>query len=132
MNGKQRLERAIENVNNAVAELERTRELVEAAATKTAEVLAIAEQLGVKTVSIGVKTPLVGNDSFPFGGGSSLFTPKGSKVDGWPSAWRIAEQAGISTGCGNSGQHQIMHDSTIDGVYRCINGQWERVKKYDE
>lgn len=132
MNGKQRLERAIENVNNAVAELERTREVVEAAATKTAEVLAIAQSLGVRTVSIGVVTPLVGNERWSFSASGSIFTPRETRIDGWPAAWRIAEQAGIGSGAGNTGQHQIMHDSTIDGVYRCINGQWERVKKYDQ
>lgn len=131
MDGKRKLERAIENVNNAVAELEEARSAVEAAAAKTAEVLAIAEQIGVKTVSIGKVTPLVGNESWSFSASGSIFTPRESRHNGWPSAWHISEAAGIGAGAGNAGQHQIASSKVIDGVYRCVNGQWERVKKYD-
>ena len=131
MNGKQKLKIAIERVNDAVAELESARAAVEAAAAKTAEVLAIAESIGVKTVSIGKVTPLVGNEGFPFGAGGSIFTPKESRHNGWPSAWHIADAAGIGSGAGNLGQHQIEGSKVIDGVYRCVNGEWERVKKYD-
>lgn len=131
MDGKRKLEFAIENVNNAVAELEEARAAVEAAVAKTAEVLAISEQIGVKTVSIGKVTPLVGNEGWSFGASGSIFTPRESRHNGWPSAWHISEAAGIGGGAGNTGQHQIDSSKVIDGVYRCVNGQWERVKKYD-
>ena len=132
MNHKSILENKISNVNNAVRELEEARQKAEEAAEKTAEVLAIAESLGVKTVSIGKITPLVGNENWGFRAQGSIFTPHGAEVNGWPAAWAIAEQSGIYSGCGNSGQAQIDSSKVIDGVYQCKNGQWVRIKKYDD
>ncbi len=117
------------NLRSVIEQAERALERIEAAGEKTAEVLAIANDLGVKTVGIGRKHASLGNADFPFGAGGSIFTPKGSRTAaGWPSAWHIAEKAGISAGAGNTGQHQIARDACIDGVYRCIKGVWSRIE----
>lgn len=120
-NQKRRLRAVIE-------EAERTLARIEAAGEKTAEVLAIANDAGVKTVGLGRKHASLGNSDFPFGGSGNIFTPMNHRTDGWPTAWHIAEQAGISTGAGNTGQHSIPANACIDGVYRCVKGVWTRIE----
>lgn len=120
-NHTHRLRSVIEDAERALAR-------IEAASEKTAEVLAIANEVGVKTVGIGRRHASLGNADFPFGASGSIFTPQGSRTNDWPSAWHIAQEAGIGAGAGNSGQHQIKTDSCIDGVYRCIKGVWSRVE----
>lgn len=117
-----------ERLRNVIKEAERALERIEAASEKTIEVLAIANEAGVKTVGIGRRHASLGNEDFPFGPSGSIFTPQGSRTNGWPSAWHIAEKAGIGAGAGNRGQHQIKSDSCIDGVYRCVKGIWTRIE----
>lgn len=119
------LEREIENRKR---DLLAAIESAERAGEKTQEVLDIANELGVKTVGIGRRHASLGNADHPFAASGNIFTPQGGRVDGWPSAWRIAERAGISTGCDNAGQHQIPDGSCIDGVYRCVKGVWTRIE----
>lgn len=117
-----------QRLRSVIEDAERTLARIEAASEKTAEVLAIANEVGVKTVGIGRKHASLGNADYPFGASGSIFTPKSHRTNGWPSAWHIAEQAGIGAGAGNSGQHQIKTDSCIDGVYRCVKGIWTRIE----
>lgn len=128
MDIQREIDMRVSNLRSVIAEAERALEKIEAAKEKTAEVLSIANEIGVKTVGIGRKHASLGNTEFPFGGSGSIFTPTQSRHNGWPSAWHIAERAGISGGCGNTGQHQIRQDSCVDGVYRCIKGVWTRIE----
>lgn len=121
-------ERYKRSLRAAIDEAEAALARIEAAGEKTAEVLAIANEVGVKTVGLGRRHASLGNLDFPFGGSGHIYTPKGNRTDGWPSAWHIARKAGIADGAGNSGQHQIPSGACIDGVYRCIKGVWTRIE----
>lgn len=124
----QNIERHTRALRAVISEAEDALARIEAAAEKTAEVLLVASEVGVKTVGLGRKHASLNNKAFPFHGSGNIFTPPGSRTNDWPSAWHIAEKAGISIGAGNSGQHQIPADSCIDGVYRCVNGTWTRLE----
>lgn len=72
---------------------------------------------------------------FTFGPHSSVFQPRNVRdSDGWPAIWGVVKRMGISGGCGNSDQHQIVDEpdrTLIDGVYHLRNGRWKRVDKED-
>ena len=71
----------------------------------TAKFLATCKELGIKVVSIGRKTKKVkSTESWPFGYQGSAFADGNDEEDSWPLIWRAVEVAGISGGCGNSGQ----------------------------
>ncbi|MCS6578228.1 hypothetical protein [Curtobacterium poinsettiae] len=108
-------------------EIARTDDEMVEALGKTAELLTIAAQHKVRTVSIGKKHSAVDNESWPFGYSGSVFTPKSAEVDGWPAAWRIVDEAGISQGAGNTGQHGADTTGLIDGVYELRAGHWRRI-----
>jgi len=114
-------------VERAQADLKSLSAKLKRAATKTEELLAIASEVGVTSVSIGKVHPLVGNESWSFSASGAIFTPKEDRHNGWPAAWHIAEKAGVSNGAGNSGQHQADTSNLIDGVYECRDGNWARV-----
>lgn len=122
------VKRVIEDIDEALAELASKREMLMSALAKTEEVLAIAQSLDVDVVAIGKIHELVANEHWNFGYQGSIFTHPDARVDGWPAAWAISERARIGSGAGNTGQHQIMSGSVIDGVYRCVDGLWERVE----
>jgi multidrug efflux pump subunit AcrA (membrane-fusion protein) len=117
------LERSIERAQSAIESLDK-------AAVKTAQVLEIAKNVGVKALSIGMKSARVRNEAWPFGYKGSIFTVPGARDPyGYPLAWTIAEQAGISGGCGNTGQHSVDDSLLIDGVYELRAGKWHKIKK---
>jgi hypothetical protein len=118
-------------VERAQSELKQLAAHLTSAAAKTEELLAIASDVGVTAVSIGKKHPLVGNEDWSFGAASSIFTRKDDQHDGWPAAWHIAKEAGVSGGAGNTGQHQADTRDLIDGVYECRGGVWARVDLLD-
>lgn len=125
MNITQRAEVRILNLRRVIKEAEETITAIETAANKTAEVLAVASEMGVEVVGIGRPHELLNNQKFPGSTRGSIFTPHAARdSNGWPAAWKIAERTGIGYGCGNTGQHQIHSEQVIDGVYRCENGVW--------
>ncbi|KQW07628.1 hypothetical protein ASC66_01115 [Leifsonia sp. Root4] len=103
------------------------RKRIRAAQLKTESLLGIAQSLGVNVVSIGMIHEAVANEGWDYRGRGSIFTHPNARVDGWPAAWRIAEQAGVGYGAGNTGQHQADLSSLIDGVYECRGGRWMRI-----
>jgi len=131
MNAEQETAAAVREAEDAIRQLGETANRIAAAREKTEEVLQIASKYGVKTVGIGVRHASLGNESFSFGPRGSIFTPVNARVDGWPAAWRIAEEAGISYGAGNTGQHQIDNSQVLDGLYRCVKGVWQKVASVD-
>lgn len=122
------IEAHAEQLRDVINEAERALERIEAAKNKTIEILEIANEVGVKTVGIGRRHASLGNADFPYNPTGSIFTPRESRINGWPSAWHIAEKSGIGFGAGNGGQHQIKSDSCVDGVYRCVKGVWTRIE----
>lgn len=118
----------INALRSAIADAEAAIAKIEAATSKTAEVLTIASEEGVEVVGLGRKHEILDTGNFPYDGGGSIFTPHAARINGWPAAWRIAERAGIGYGCGNTGQHQIHSEQVIDGVYRCEDGVWSLVE----
>ena len=115
-----------EQTDTLMADLADVRSALSAATGKTAELLAIAQEAGVTAVSIGKIHPRVSNEHWHYGG-SAIYTPPSEKVGGSPAAWFIAQQAGISWGCGNPGQHQADTSQLVDGVYECKGGLWSRI-----
>lgn len=126
-NFEYKLDRATAQLTSAQSDAQGVLSALEYARQKTAEVLAIAESVGTTAISIGMKHPIVNNEDWPFGASGSIFTPLADRVNGWPSAWRIAEKAGISAGAGNSGQHQTDNSQLVDGVYELRDGAWQRI-----
>ena len=98
---------------------------VEQAKTFTAQVLAAAERVGATRVGLNTYDDTVYSyGEFAFSSSGSLFC-KGSHENGRPLAWKVAEEAGISGGCGNGDQHQVRNARMlIDGIYELRDGVW--------
>jgi hypothetical protein len=63
----------------------------------TARLLALADELGITVVGVGVRHHWLGNETFPWPK-NSLFVPDQFEYDGWPAAWELAQRAGIYRG----------------------------------
>jgi len=123
------LQMRVSELNADIAGFE---ERLAVARVRTAKLLAIAKEIGVTAVSVGKKHARVGNESFPFGAGGSIFTPPDERIDGRPAAWHLAEIMGISHGAGNTGQHQADIEELIEGVYEIRKGKWYRIDLEDK
>ena len=120
MNFQTRIDRLQGQLDDLRSELSRAEDM-------TAKVLAAAEANGVDRIGIGKLDATVHEtEKFPFGASGSIFC-KGKGPDGWPLAWKVAEDAGVSAGCGNSGQHQVS-GVFVDGVYERTDGEWRLVE----
>ena len=121
------VDREIEKLRSAVDSFEQRYANAE---ERTAKVLAAAEANDVKRIGINCYNGWVySGERFPFTARGSIFA-KGRDDQGWPVAWRIAKQAGIGDGCGNTEQHQVSNpDALIDGIYELRNGVWARVSE---
>lgn len=117
-------ERELESLERQLATL---RARFEAAEDMTAQVLAVAQAHGVDRIGINRCDKTVHETgNWPFAENGNLFA-KG-RQNGWPVVWQVAEDAGISAGCGNGDQHQIsMSARLIDGIYELRDGRWLRV-----
>lgn len=132
MNFEEKAQSLTSSVDSALVRLEQLSSQMRHAKKKTEELLAIASEVGVTAVSIGKRHKSVGNGDWGFGVTSSIFTHPDARHDGWPAAWHIASKAGVSSGCGNGGQHQADTSNLIDGVYECRGGVWARIDLEDE
>lgn len=124
----------MKDYRNAVKELEsQLKELkvsLKDAEKQTATFLKKCSEFGIEKVSIG-KHP---GESWPFGGAGNVFTfsdertpkTKGHSA-GWPAIWGVVEELGISTGCGNTDQHNVgKGENLMEGIYQMKNGKWTR------
>lgn len=132
MNFKYKLDGIEEEIKKCVNELKATRAELKECIAFTGKFLAICKELGVKKVAIGVSRPSVkSSTSFGFGPSSSAFADEETRDEySRPAIWEAVERAGISGGCGNSGQHQINGiglAKLIDGCYHLNKGQWKKV-----
>jgi hypothetical protein len=97
----------------------------------TAKFLKACEDVGIKNVCIMDKNEIVKSSvGFAFGVSGSVFADE--EFQGWPAIWKACEISGISSGCGNPGQHQISYkgqNTLIDGTYSLKNGKWQRINE---
>lgn len=108
--------------------VESLREEYERAKIMTAHVLAAAEANGVDRIGINTIDKTVHETgNFPFAARGSLFA-KGRHENGWPVVWKVASDAGISGGAGNTDQHQIQSVALVDGIYELRDGEWRMVE----
>ena len=131
MNYKIHVERAISKARSTISEIEHSIINLEEALDKTSEFLKICGSLGIKTVGIRKTHEDIKSSSSWHDGFDAVYADESTNKDGsgWPAIWEAVEIAGISGGCGNSGQHQIQHDAKlIDGVYRLKNGKWKMIQ----
>lgn len=93
----------------------------------TEKFLAICTKHKVVLVSIGTKTNLIkSSKEWPFSHYYSAF--EDGEEDGWPRIWRVCEEAGVSAGCGNYGQHQLRYAHGMElGVYRRHHQTWKKI-----
>jgi len=125
-------------VRSLITQAEQIEARIQQAKKNTEAILAACDSVGVTVVGIGAKSDdLKDSRGHPFGADGSIFADgrskekwiqKGGKVeerDGYPVAWEIARKSGLSGGCGNTGQHQIVGE-VLNGVYRCVNGVWSK------
>lgn len=96
----------------------------------TEKFLSCCEKHGIDLVSVGVRTDKIRNcGTFPFGCEGSVFA---EGEDGeWPAIWSVVNEMKISSGAGNSNQHQISYKARmelVDGVYKLKNGVWEKIE----
>ena len=95
----------------------------------TAQFLNACKNHGIKTVSICKKTDKIksAKEWTSFGHAGSVFADE--RENSFPAIWAAVEDVGISGGCGNSGQHQILKaDNLIDGVYKYSKGVWAKIE----
>jgi len=83
-------------------------------------------------ISIGKSHNEVPNSvGFVFGAEGNIFgyneDDKKARINDRPAIWSIAEDMGISAGCGNSHQHQVRTSRLVDGVYKVQDGKWKRI-----
>ena len=80
----------------------------------------------IKRVAIGVKDPTVKSSmDWSSDPSNSVFADK--EKDGWPVIWEATRLAGVSGGCGNSGQHQLASDHELTrGCYFHRAGEWKK------
>jgi hypothetical protein len=98
------------------------------AADFTVNFLEICKRHRIDKVAIAVAHESIPRSTeFPFGYTGSIFTQDARTKDGWPSIWRVVEEAGISGGCGNTDQHSANTAKLIDGCYHLKNGKWNKV-----
>jgi len=103
------------------------------AGTYTDAFLEVCKKHSIKKVAIGVPHSSV-KSSIEWGGAhrtsGSVFAD--AEDDGkWPSIWKVARDAGVSGGAGNSGQHQLSLNAQallIEGVYHYKAGKWKRLE----
>jgi hypothetical protein len=127
----------LKRVEALILQAENIRDRIKVAAENTQNILQACDDLGVPIVGIGKRTDeFKDSKGHPFGAGGSVFADGRSveyyqvkgvrhQREGWPIAWQIARNAGVSAGCGNSGQHQVKGEF-LDGVYRCKDGVWSK------
>ena len=99
---------------------------------RTAELLALAGELGATVVGIGnTRHPLLKNEGHPFHHDRQIFTPPAERVRDrvWdsPVAWVLAKRFGIRDGCGNSGQCQAITAGLDLGVWIKLVDGWGRI-----
>lgn len=87
----------------------------------TQVVLMEAYKCGVKAICISMSHPIVKESTtFVFGANGSIFCNE--EIDGWPAAWKVAENSHIFAGCGNSNQAQV--------YWRAPPSVWSRIGKH--
>lgn len=105
-------------------------EAYEEARSFTEKFLSCCEKHGIDLVSIGVRTDKIQYcETFPFECDGSVFAE--GEDGGWPAIWSVVNEMKISSGAGNSNQHQISYKARmelVDGVYKLKNGVWEKIE----
>lgn len=122
------IEDGIERNNSALASVKAN--LVKARIF-TAKFLNECGKVGITKVAIRKEDrDIPSSKNWPFYHGGSVFAFGKRKDEGFPPIWGVVERMGISSGCGNDDQHQIVEDPDtilIDGVYHLQSGKWIRV-----
>ena len=120
------LKKKVKEANDAIKDAEKK---LRASEKETAVFLKKCSEYGIKKVSIG-KHP---GENWPFGARGSVFTfsgekaPEGKHRSSWPAIWGVVEELGISTGCGNTDQHNVGNENLMEGVYELKKGKWNRI-----
>ena len=133
MNYEYKILRLKEDLEKNIKLIQECAEAYSQASEITAKLLAMCAEKGITKVSIGKKNESVpASVTFPFGCDGSVFTysPKKNRGNGCPPIWSICASLGVSSGAGNTDQHQIKSDKVLDGVYHLRGGKWFK-KQYD-
>jgi len=127
MNYEYKILRLKKDLDETIKLIQECEEAYSQASEITGKLLAMCAEKGITKVSIGnVDKSVPATVSWPFGVSGSVFTysPKKNRDDGFPPIWRICDSLGISSGGGNSDQHQVKTDKVLDGVYHLRGGKW--------
>ena len=93
----------------------------------TSVFLQCCEKRGICTVSIATPTDLIEScKGWHWGFEGHIFADE--REGTWPAIWAVSEDMKISSGCGNSGQHQANCARLVDGVYKLQDGKWLRLE----
>lgn len=122
-----RLESIQRTIERKRADLLKLMSDLEAAEKKTAQFLQHCKDCGIKKVAVCASHESVKSSvGFAFGPRGSAFADEKEEGGTWPAIWKACDRAGVSGGCGNSGQRQlILNHGLVEGVFHLKGGHWK-------
>lgn len=119
------------NIEDLESRLKEVKEALKLSTKCTQEFLNECGKLGIKVVSVGIRSEKVpATLDFPFGCGGSVFQhPRGlGGKNAYVAIWEVVENLKIGGGCGNSDQHTVSNDNLIEGVYELKGKTWRKLE----
>lgn len=124
----------INDLEKRIAELQEEAAMIRTDLVKAGEFTDLflnkCAERNITRVAVGIADPET-DGAKGWNGGYGMVFSNDVCAGTWPAIWGAVEAMGISSGCGNSNQHQISQEGIaklVDGVYELKDGKWRMIR----